>query len=85
MSSFDRVVCACIVAIVAIAALIMLLYITKSQVTGAVSTGICPPESAPIISGEEFMNELQDFENKGFNCFFGYDGITPCCVRQQNV
>jgi len=78
-----RNLCMCILAVVAIGAMILLLYISGAfTATGAVSTGICPRESAPIISGEEFMSELSDFERQGHYCFFGYDGVTPCCVRR---
>ncbi len=74
--------CIGIVAVTAIAALIILFYASGSfEKTGAVATNICPTGASPIISGEVFMSELRDFEDQGFYCFFGYDGLTPCCVR----
>lgn len=78
-----RVVCACIVAVVAVVALLLLIYsLSGFSTTGAtVQTRICPAESAPIISGEDFLVELERFEQQGYYCFFGYDGLTPCCVR----
>lgn len=77
-----RVICMCIVAAVAVLALIALFYITGSfSMTGAVSTGICPVGSSPIISGEKYVQELRDFARLGHRCFFGYDGVTVCCER----
>ena len=78
-----RTACMGIVAVTAIAALIILFYASGAfSTTGAITTDICPSGSTPVISGEVFMSELNDFERRGFYCFFGYDGITPCCRRQ---
>lgn len=77
-----RTLCFCIVAIVAVLALVVLFYVVRGPaVTGAVSTGICPPGSSPIISGDVYVNELRDFARLGHRCFFGYDGVTVCCER----
>ncbi len=74
-----------VVAVVAIAALIMLFYFAGNwSATGAVSTGICPPGSAPVIAEGVWAKELQWYQRLGHKCFFGYDGITPCCSRTEN-
>lgn len=77
-----RTLCFCIVAIVAVLALVVLFYVARGPAfTGAVSTGICPPNSAPIISGDVYVQEIRDFARLGYRCFFGYDGVTVCCER----
>ncbi len=78
-----RIACAGIVAVAAIAAIIILIMAAgaRPSTTGAVSTEVCPRETAPIISGERFLGELGQFRAQGYECFFGYDGITPCCVH----
>jgi hypothetical protein len=78
-----RVLCICIVAIVALLALLLLFYVTgKPSNTGAVSTNICPDSTAPLIAGEDYVRVFKEYERRGFRCFFGYDSITPCCVRR---
>jgi hypothetical protein len=79
-----RTVCFCIVAIVAVLALIILFYATgRLPITGAVSTGVCPPGSAVILAEGpgKWREEIRGFERLGHRCFFGYDGVTPCCTR----
>lgn len=76
-----RTVCVCIVIAVALVALLVLFYVLGSSGTGALATNICPAGSTPVISGEKFLQELSYFEQEGFECFFGYDGITICCAR----
>ncbi len=74
--------CIGIVAAVAIAALIILiLFAGNLSTTGAVSTGICPPGSAPIIAEKVWAKEVVWFQERGYSCVFGYDGVTPCCYR----
>lgn len=58
-----------------------LLFLFNANMTGNVTTGVCPVNSAPIISGERFLAEFEKFEAMGYRCFFGFDGITPCCSR----
>ncbi len=78
--------CIGIVAVTAIAALIIFLYFFGAfSPTGAVSTGICPPGSAPVIAEGKgvYAKELRWYQRLGHTCFFGYDGITPCCSRTE--
>ncbi len=82
MSNIEKVQLAFVVGVAVIATLILFLSNAR-QPTGAVSTNICPKGSTPIISGEIFQKELNDFERLGYHCFFGKDGITPCCERQK--
>ena len=79
-----RTVCICVVAIVALLAIIMLFYSTyRVPITGAVTTGVCPIGSAPILAEGrgKWIEEIRRFERLGHQCFFGYDGLTPCCSR----
>jgi hypothetical protein len=76
--------CIGIVAAVAIAALIILvLFAGNISTTGAVSTGICPQGSTPILAEGKgvYLKEIAWYERLGHKCFFGPDGITPCCYR----
>ena len=77
-------VCICILAVVAIAALLIMLYFTGFSTTGAVSSGICPTGSTPIlVEGKGmWLQQVRAFQNRGFTCFWGYDGVTPCCAPQ---
>ena len=79
-----QVICVGIVAVAAIAALVILLYFFGAfNPTGAVSTNICPPGSAVILAEGKgvYARELQAYQRLGHKCFFGYDGVTPCCSR----
>ncbi|MEM4239617.1 MAG: hypothetical protein QXM31_00360 [Candidatus Woesearchaeota archaeon] len=78
-----RAVCICIVAIVAVFAILLLFYILRPSITGAVSTGICPQGSAPVLAEGKgvYAKEVQWYQRLGHRCFFGYDGVTPCCSR----
>lgn len=83
-----KTICACIVAIVALVALLILLYLAGTfTTTGAVSTGICPPESTPILAEGpgKWREEIAAFERKGHLCYLGFDGVTPCCERTRFV
>lgn len=71
-----------IFAVIGVFALILLF---SSSITGKISTDICPVGSAPVISGERYMIEFQEFHRLGYYCFFGYDGLTPCCVRTSEI
>lgn len=76
--------CVGVVAVAAIAALIILLYFfSMFSPTGAVTTGICPPGSTPILAEGKgvYLKEIQWYQRLGHRCFFGYDGVTPCCRR----
>jgi hypothetical protein len=79
-----RTICVCIVVVLAVLALLLLWNTTRPETspTGAVPTHICPKGSTPVISGEEFLRELEDYQRRGYRCFFGLDGITPCCARR---
>ncbi|MEM4246810.1 MAG: hypothetical protein QXR48_00160 [Candidatus Woesearchaeota archaeon] len=81
-----RTLCICVVAVVALIALLLLFYFLRPSVTGAVSTGICPPGSTPILAegAGVYLKEIAWYERLGHKCFFGYDGITPCCFRTSN-
>jgi hypothetical protein len=79
-----QLLCIGIVASVAVAALIMLVYFLGSpSATGAVTTGICPEGSAPIYAEGKgvYLKEIAWYQRLGHKCFFGYDGITVCCAR----
>jgi hypothetical protein len=78
-------ICMCLFAIIAIGALVLLLYLSGANTTGAVSTGVCPPGSAPILAEGpgKWREEIAAFEARGHQCFWGYDGITPCCGRTE--
>jgi hypothetical protein len=79
--------CVCIVAAAAIVALIILMYFFGAfSPTGAVTTGICPVGSAPVYAEGKgvYLRELQSYIRLGHKCFFGYDGVTPCCYRTSN-
>ncbi len=79
--------CVGMVAAAAIAALVLLLYLSGNiSATGAVSTGVCPPGSAPILAEGKgvYLKEILWYQRLGHKCFFGYDGITPCCSRTEN-
>lgn len=80
MNRFE-IVCVCITVIVAVVALLVLLY-ARPVFTGAVSTGLCPPGAAPILAEGpgKWMEEIRAFEQRGHRCFWGFDGITPCCA-----
>lgn len=78
--------CIGIIAVTAIVALIILLYFFGTfSATGAVSTGICPPGSAPILAEGNgvWIKEVQWYQRLGHKCFFGFDGVTPCCRRTE--
>ncbi len=82
----NRIVCVGIVAVVGIVALIILLSLAgRWSSTGAVSTGICPLGSAPILAEGPgaWKKEISKFERLGHSCFMGYDGVTPCCARTE--
>jgi hypothetical protein len=71
-----------IFAVIAVFALVLLF---SSTITGNASTNICPEGSAPVISGERYIGEFQEFHKLGYYCFFGDDGFTPCCLPQSRI
>ena len=73
----ERFAALVVVGVVGVLALVLLF---KAGPTGKVSTRICPDTTAPVISGERFLSELKGFQDAGYVCFFGYDGLTPCCA-----
>lgn len=70
-----------VISIVAIIGALALILLFMSDATGRVSTNICPENTATVISGERFLDHLKYYQDTGHQCFLGYDGITPCCVR----
>lgn len=77
-----QVLCVGIVAVTAIAALVIMLYLFGTlNLTGAVTTNICPAGCAPVLAEGKgvYAREVQAYQMRGYNCFFGYDGVTPCC------
>jgi len=78
-----RDLCACVFAIVAVLALLLLFYLFNGTITGAVASGICPEGSAPILAEGpgKWLQEIREFERRGHQCFWGPDGVTPCCSR----
>lgn len=68
-------------AIVSVIGVLALVFLFATSITGEASTRVCPANTAPIISGERFLGEFEKFQDLGYQCFLGYDGITPCCAR----